>query len=235
MTDQQQECIPHTHKDTVWEFTIPIREEDDAAVLERTLSIFETVMAMAEGFIKPTQISPLVFPIDEERLTVQELCEVEHCNSLDMILAADSVIAPEEVTGAIRAVRGGPASPKIVTKIRLEETAVLFTTKSGKSWLDRSSPAFCLESEDTVAPDDPIWITIGCAARSTLQQYSVRVFTNSNIWFEDSQIGERNRERLAEFLEGLASRLDYDDVIFDSEVIWQSQLEDLGYDGLILH
>lgn len=81
---------------------------------------------------------------------------------------------------------------------------------------------------------DPLKVTLRHVSRDFLEppknsEYTVMIETETDVWFEDTEVGRINRERIASVFRTLVDELDAHEYYFGSELYWQSQFEEEDY------
>lgn len=189
--DEDFECL--------WRFTFASIREGRGSRLEQSLSGVRRFFDALDGFIRPLQFS-------------YQLSSPESADSADgsegswREVSSESGISWSDVAQDARRVASS-ASVEIVG-FEVEHAAVRISLADGDYHVDRHASR-CKRWEtgevvDAVPWFDPLSLKLRPApswTAGTEGMYRITVESHTELWFEDTDVAERNRVRLAEFLD----------------------------------
>ena len=213
--------------ETDWIFKTRSTAEPSANV-EESLSLLEQFFTAFDGFVYPTRA--------EYVLWVPELSSDEDVPVTGEIESSDGVTASELAaefrghsdngTGTFRRL----TIDSNLTRIELEDGEYLVDADSNRYWMWTDDGV--LEqppAEDLFRID--VFYDDGSSTESSY--YEIVIWTYTDIWFEDTKIGARNRERLATALNQFYETADVESVDFESRLVSKDSLQSEGFSDLL--
>lgn len=122
---------------------------------------------------------------------------------------------------------------QLLTRVRLKRCKTRLRLSDGDHWLEAGSSRFRVfdgETPDGEAPADVFTISIFDKDPFTdgPTEYEVYLRSNTDIWFEDTQVGQTNRRRLIEGIRNFVETTNANKVVTHDETINASSLIDDG-------
>lgn len=206
-----------------WTFTIGHKGGSIAETYDELIDIYSKVILAGKDFVTPTAIT---YTLNEhsENINAENMYSVspddqyseeiksstgleseyvinhidEHAETLDQFVSINNI----DITGALVSV--------ILDNLELE---VSRNTEEVYKWVDQDGPV------GNPPGEDPVTVTIYRRKKipANIPVYKVCIDIHSDIWYEDNEIGERNRELLARFLRRLYIAFSPQDVDFHAE------------------
>lgn len=213
--------------ETKWIFE-KLSDDNSTANVREFLSVLNHLFNALDGFVYPTNIEYVLWVLgsnSDEPVPVTG--EIE---SPDGITASEltAEIQGHSETGAGTVRRLTINENK--TRIKLDDGEYLIDTCSNqyRTWMDGD----VLEQPPA---EDLLNIDIFYANKSDNEphNYQIIIKTYTDIWFEDTKIGERNRERLTDALDQFCDAIDVDQVDFESRLVSKQALREDGFKGLL--
>lgn len=195
-----------------WGFVLPSDAETSAEHVEEMTAVARNVLEATEGFLRPSRLlakfrtyDDLSYPFDPEE---------------DIPIGTDHTYVDPE--GPVSADDVDPAAipaefPYNLLKVISKDNEVRVELADGTRYVDRTEdcvPYRSGEAQDWDPNDDPVSVSVSHSENfdfdgvDTDHVYYVKVVVPGTIWFEDSELGDANREHLAGFLQRLDDRLD---------------------------
>ena len=213
--------------DTMWVFKA-VSEAEPSANVEEAVSLVDDLLASFDGFVYPTNTEYVLWvPEAGSDEDVPVTGEIESPNGL----------TTDELTTELREYTDG--RPGTFRRLTIDGNRTRIDLEDGEHLIDATSDRYrqwtrkgFLEqppAEDVFRID--VFYNDGSDAESNYYQVVARTYTD--IWFEDTEIGERNRERLATALSQLYEAIGADSVELDSRFISEHTLKQRGFSNLL--
>lgn len=212
---------------TKWIFTT-LSDADPTANVEESLSLVAQLFAAFDGLVYPTTAEYVLF-VPESNLDeyVSVTGELESVTGLTAEDVADEFLnRSDSERGTFRRLTINQNK----TRIELEDGEHLIDVSS-----DRYRPWTGDERVEQPPAEDVFRIDVfyddGSSTKSSY--YEIVIWTYTDIWFEDTEIGARNRERLATALGQFYDAVDAESVDFESRLVSKDSLQSEGFSDLL--
>lgn len=229
-TIRDREYVPFVPDlDCAWEFTITPKAESISGVYDEILSITETVFESVAGFVRPTEVTATVLGYDRN-LPVMDAFEIDPAFQTVVEAMSDSGVTYQSLLTNLQAV--APPSDRVTT-LRLvdfpcEETKITFDDRT--EWISRNSSRYRWQLRERPVDEQPAQdlfsIKINHLRYVTREEsyYHISIWTSTDIWFKDTDLGRRNRPRLERMLSTLVEELNPDKIEVYSDTFDEERL-----------
>jgi hypothetical protein len=195
----------------VWEYNLPMNATTVSESRTEFLDICERVFACFDDFFRPTQASihresfspntSIEYPLDPDRDSSDEKSHVLKISEANGLTAADIYAAANP----------NQSEYSLVRRININEGEIKIRLAEGDVWADQDTHTARFTTDgidlDAGLGTDPLQIhfyILNSSYRSAIEtdrSICISVYTWTDIWFEDTQIGAVNRDRLRVLLE----------------------------------
>lgn len=213
--------------DTAWVFKT-LSDAEPSANVEEAVSLVDDLLASFDGFVYPTNTEYVLWvPEADSDEDVPVTGEIESPNGL----------TTDELTTELRDYTDG--GPRTFRRLTIDGIRTRIDLEDGEHLIDATSDRYRQWTREGVLEQPPaedlfrIDVLYSDGSGSNSNYYQVVVRTYTDIWFEDTEIGERNRERLATALSRLYETTDADSVELDSRYISEHSLKQRGFSNLL--
>lgn len=213
-----------------WSFVVPSDAETAEEQFEEMTEFAADVLDAGGDFLRPREVvatrrsyaEKYEFPFGEVLPQGTERVPVE----------SEGTVTSDDLDAD--ALREDP--PELLIRVSSERTEVEVELADGTRYLDRSEdcvPYRDGEAQDWEPNDDPLEFKITHSSNGEAVDgeathiYSVSVTAHGTIWFESSELGDANRERLSAYLQRLDDVLDPEVVRRSSKRFSESELADV--------
>lgn len=219
--------------DCDWVFVTPLSGSSlDEQHLE-FLRIVESVLNAGRGFIRPVGVTYAVTWYDDP--SIKSIFDADPIDVTRKTIETDSVLSIGEITEHIDALEP-QAESQVISVIEIDQTEVKITLRDGDHYISRETPArykrwHLGQILDKAPTWNPIEITIqqGSAEDETCPAVcEIIIRTKTDIWFENTDLGIENRQRLGRFLRTIKRQLPIVDGWFDSNKYWIDDYPELN-------
>lgn len=216
-----------------WTFVVPSVAEEAAEHGTEIVALCKSVLANCENFLTPTRITTYVrrydrgteYPFESDGAAPHETTE-------SVVEDADGVRA-ERYETSLDLPRGYPFR---IPRIYFDHTRVRVCLEDGLHDADRTQNCFLYSDEERLDQEptvDPVSVSIAHAQNMDHSEitadfvYYVEVALNSDLWFEDTGIGQDNREQLRRFLDRLDSEISSVELVRNPRRGMEPELSDI--------
>lgn len=215
---------------TSWSFIVPSDAETADDQFEEAAALAREVLDASEEFLRPQRLVATRRAFGEEHEFPFEKVVPQATDRVP--IEPEGTVAPDDVDADDLDVD----LPALLLKVESDRTEVQVELADGTRYLDRTEdvvPYRDGEAQDREPNRDPLSVSVSHAeAGSRLDTdaehiYNVSVSPHATIWFESSELGEANRERLVAYLERLDDALDSIHVRRTSNRYEESELSEI--------
>lgn len=216
--------------DTGWELYVPVDAETADDLLEETFVVLEQVCEALGGFFSPTGLK-----------------YTAHYGNGDGDLGALLELEDGEMERID--VKNGQSTSRLISKLRTKIESIdslvwLALIQIDRGWtkirlsdgdhqIDVDSDRYKRDSAalqtDRPPTSEPLTVNVFTDLRHSPPHYEVIIWTNTDIWFEDTEIGAVNRARLGDGFRRIRDNLDVTEFGFYSESYSARWLRDQGF------
>lgn len=214
--------------ETKWIFE-KLSDVNPTANINEFLSVLNYLFNALDGFVYPTNIEYVLWvPRSDSDEPVPVTGEIE---SPDGITASEltAEIQDHSETGA-----------GTFRRLTINESKTSIKLKDGEHLIDTCSDRYRTWMDGDVLEHPPaedllkIDIFYGSGSDNRSHDYQIIIRTYTDIWFENTKVGECNRERLADALNQFCDAIDVDRIDFESRLVSKQALQEDGLKGLLL-
>lgn len=225
--DPQLECS--------WKYVLPAKSEYASGTVREMPSISLQVFELIEDFVHPLHMTHAIGTSSTNYQTAT-LFDSGTATSLDVSresIRDDTGISYSDFAQRINKYQVDKGRTKVLTLIILDKTRAKIRLKDGDHYISRSSKEAKIWRNKVVQGDlmnDPLSIELRFnrpRGKSSEACYLLTVSTATDIWFEDTEFGRTNRERLSRLLRGLYENLEVLNVEVDSNRFEEAELQAL--------
>lgn len=222
--------------DCHWMFDVPLTGPRVSDMHAELLQLFEQVFYVVDGWLQPQNAEYTLLHYDED-ISANKFFQSEHSSGSIEEIHLDSSDPTQSFLTKLGDTTSHDRTEVIsrfivnqaATKIKLDKRDEYVDMKSTESyvWWLSDGPI------DRQPTSDPIEVHVRLRRPTTSGNPPVaRIIFESytDIWFEETDIGEVNRQRLAGVLRHLAAVLDQTGAWFHSNQYGEDRLEQLGLD-----
>lgn len=205
-------------EETEWVFVVPIRSESVAGLYTETLTLIENCYDVFGSFVSPTKVEFLIGAVDAD-LSVAQLADyaVPDHPTIRTTLSSRDGISWGMLESAVCGLDDSLLPYKHMLLLKFIRPEVTVTLADGVHTIGKNSPSFKQRDGTDKVRDPPLDVEVQTFCNGDTPRHTVTVSLNTDIWFEDTELGEANRQRLREFLERMADTLDATEVEYWSE------------------
>lgn len=221
--------------DCIWEFYITGKAEKLSETCDEIIEVVETLFAILQGFYIPTKIeyNLLTFPKDvpagetfnskPSGGTTRIIQSIEGISFQKLKEDVQSIVLPRD---GIKNIRG--------IEIKSGKTKVSLNGKD--SYIDRNSKEhykWCLHDE--IIEEQPIRDLFEIDIRHCKPEngvdtiYAISFWTYTDIWFEDTEIGLKNRNQLGLIFKRLYESFNVIGLFFDSNKFDDNKMKNIVF------
>lgn len=228
MTDTINEDFVGIHLDAggSWSFIFPGEIERISEQINRFETVTHELFAVCEDFIRPTELEYSVQTFAEDG-PIRAIHSRDNTATVDLVSVERKTIADENGLTAddIPFESYTHQSEDIygIGDIEVTQAQTWLTLNDYEGWIDRTDdqhvkPARYDKVYDGRAKHDPIEIRFDYRATpkqsaDTNSTFGINIKSPSDIWFEDTAIGQTNRRRLEAFFEQIIDRFNIVDTM----------------------
>ena len=230
-------------KMSIWRFVVAGKARQLSEVYDETLAVSKTVLDACEGFFIPTEAdySLRIYPEDmpANGYYLQHIQPL-HLERKDIQLKNGIVYT--DLIKDIQSAETGKDIVKNIGQLRFLAGKTKFILKANEKYLDRHSELYLTWDYDEVSSeppsDDPILLEIqqsmskdrGESVTITDHAYYDIVFrTFTDIWFENTEIGVLNRDRLRHVFKTILEKYEVVDTSFFSDWFSEEKLKNIAF------
>ena len=209
--------------DTMWIFKVRSDAEPSTNV-EEAISLVGNIFISFDDFIFPTST--------EYVLWVPQSGLSENVPATGEIESSNGITADELITELRRQTGDGIGTFRRLT---IDGNLTRIFLEDGEHLIDSTSNRYQQWARDGILEQPPaedifrIDVFYSDSSGEKYGSYQIVVRTYTDIWFEETEIGERNRERLAVALDRLFDTIDADSVQFESRIISDHDLNQSSF------
>ncbi|WP_132061021.1 hypothetical protein [Halorussus amylolyticus] len=212
--------------DTAWVFKT-VSDAEPSANIEEAVSLVNDLLASFDGFVCPTNTEYVLWiPEPDSDGDVPVTGKIESPNGL----------TAAEITTELREYTDGGTGT--FRRLTINGNRTRIDLKDGEHLIDATSDRYRQWTGEEVIDQSPVEdvfridVFYNDSSDDRCNYYQIAVWTYTDIWFEDTELGERNRERLAVALDRLVDALDVICVDFESRVISEHSLKQGEFSNL---
>lgn len=205
-----------------WTFTLECESRSVSAITDEVVGICRNVFRCAGRFFSPREV---IFSLTEYESDVDldEAYDLDDFSVENGEIRGEDTVEYEQFENAIDEAIAEAGGTGHLSRVEMEFASELFVdghdvvVGRDRDGIYRWGAE---NGEHGYAPaHDPLGIHIAQVVDSPSEKpvHTVTVDIHSDIWYDESEIGERNRERLAEFLRKLYVALNPQNVTFGGE------------------
>lgn len=206
-----------------WTFTIDCKAETIAETYGELLGVCNGVFQAGKHFLTPTVVAYALNGFDDD-LDVKDMYDTSPRDVSSDGIRSDDGLDYEQVAVHIGEHAESMDSVVSISEVKIEAARVHVTLDGRDAEVSRETEDLYRwvnhgELVDRQPVCDPIEVTVLRRKDypSDVPVYKVCIDIHSDIWYESDEIGERNRERLSDFLRRLYVVLNPRDVDFHAE------------------
>ena len=184
-----------------WAFKIRATEETPSERREAVLQLIEQFFNAFDGFLRPLRSECVVGEVDTD-VDANAFASRELSNSRSYGIEFSSKDPYQEVWNAIGLDKNSTKRTIWITRFSIDQAAVKISLADGDYWLDADSDQYRRGSDDYIDNESPkqpplrMSLFHTAPSPSSEHQYYIKVRTYTDIWFENTRIGQANRKRL---------------------------------------
>ncbi|WP_435359919.1 hypothetical protein [Haloarchaeobius sp. DFWS5] len=221
----------------MWVFELPAESTSISEEPSELVDVCERLFEPIDGFLTPgvAEFSVRVYP---QNYPVEDIVELKH----DTSRVCRQAVAVERrivaLTNALESVEVNDTEHRFVGTITLPLPETKFILTGGEYWIGPGHERQCANrsghepSGPTSHP--PVEIEVSFGKRPDAERartdpktiFRLWIRTETDLWFEDTKIGAKNRRNLAAWLDAIESEFDLVDADFFSELLNKSDLHD---------
>lgn len=213
--------------ETAWVFKA-FSDAGPSGNVEESLSLCEQLFAAFDGLVFPTRLEYVLWVAgtdSDEKVPIAD--EIESVGG----------ITSDELVAEFQSHEGSEGGT--FRRLTIDGTRTRIDLVDGEHLIDLTSDRYRSWTDDGIGDqppaEDPFKIEVfyneGPGDAPNYYQIVVRTYTD--IWFEDTEVGERNRKRLATALDSLYGRIDAKSAELDSRFISERALKRRGFSILL--
>lgn len=235
MTDNNRDYVAvYADRDVMyWTFVLPSEATTCEEQAKEMLDRCETLFGTFEEFLAPTRVELLVNQFRPGHTLPAANDDAEWIDSVSPELRDPNGISPTDVRDAATV---SEANDRWIPRIFVPGTKVRIRLEGGDVWADRTNHTIEYMSGRPTDRDptvDPIEVTLLHHENESDPEItadhvsSVLISPFSDIWFEDSEIGRKNADRLAAFLGRIEEMMPVEKVERTSDWLPVERLEEI--------
>lgn len=212
-----------------WIFVVPETATTTTEHVQDIRSLATGVLEAGSEMVRPTTVVYYErrYPEDADPASTEPLETIERSVESDDGFTAESLAEEIDVdySGPVR-----------IPEVRFDRCKVRIRLEDGDSWIDRGDrcvPYNAGEPVDWEGVRDPLTVRIEYATNiehpglDAEYVYYVRIKPQSDIWFEDTEIGSINRAYLSSYLEDVYEQVSPDLVLREPDRVGQVALDEI--------
>lgn len=225
-----------------WSFTIAGKAKKTSEILDEILEITRKVFDINKGFFIPTKIECVLLTFSDD-LSASGVFGLEHLNIIRKEIKSDKGISYHKFLQDIQNIETTKDEIKYLRRIEIDEGKTKFVLKGKDEYVDRNSKGLYAgwrfdEISDRQPTSDPIRIDIYHNYLKGENQhvesadpayYDIVFWTETDIWFEKTEIGLVNRKRLGNVLKKVYENFDVIHTLFLSDGFSEKELKDVVF------
>lgn len=224
-----------------WGFLIVGKAKKISEISDEILGITKKVFDITKGFFIPTKIKyDMLFFSDD--LSASEVFElIKPSSIIQREIVSDTGISHHKFLEEVRSNETFKDKIKYIRRIEIDEGKTKFVLKGKDEYIDRNSKELYAgwrfdEISDRQPTSDPIRIDISHSSLKGENQhvesadpayYDIVFWTDTDIWFEKTEIGLANRNRLRGALKKVYENFDVVHTLFLSDGFSEKALKDV--------
>lgn len=230
-------------RESSWTFHIAGKVKKTSEILDEILEITRKVFDISKGFFIPTKIKyDLLFFSDD--LSASEVFElIKPSSIIQREMISDKGISYHKFMEEVRSNETFKDKIKYLRRIDIHNVKTKFVLKGKDEYIDRNSKGlYATWGYDEILNEpptsDPIRIDISHSSSKGGNQhvenadpayYEIVFWTDTDIWFEKTEIGLANRKRLGNVLKKVYESFDVVDTLFLSDWFSEKELKEVVF------
>lgn len=194
---------------TGWTFTVPVSATTPEDLEDELLSLMHTVIDAASQLLTPTGLEYAIH-WGKEFEDINEFEEFPQGDRRRMAVSESSSF--EDALSSLRKDLPGTPSTRHLAHLVVDESLVNVCLEEGDFKVDRTSSRYKYwhdgEVRNKECTDPPLTFEITCLSHREPPRFDIVLWTHTDIWFEETELGAANRRRLGAALSKLATDLD---------------------------
>lgn len=215
-----------------WIFAVPSTATTSEEHLLEMGSIASSVLEVGNTFVQPTEIIYYERRYSDDDTPFDE-------GSSEPVETIENSIRDEDgvsVDSLVQALGVDDTGPVRIPEVRFDRCKVRIYLENGDSWIDRSEkciPYRAGEPLDINGVRDPLTVKVQHATNIEHADldadyvYYVWIKPQSDIWFEDTEIGSVNRGYLSSYLQDIHDEVSPALVLRDSDRVPEAELDEI--------
>lgn len=219
---------------TGWEFFVPIEADTPQTLLDETYLVLERVGEALDSIFRPTGLEYTVH-YGNGKDALEDLLDIDD-GEMNRIDASDNP-SMTRLRSMLEAEMKSFDPPVWLSLVQIDRGWTSIRLKDGEHEVDTSSNRYKLlsngEPVDRSPTREPLTVYISTHLRSSSYRFKTRLWTYTDIWFEDTDIGATNRTRLGNAIERVRAELNVTEVEFHSESYSAEWLRKQGFQEIV--
>lgn len=230
------------HRESSWGFHIAGKAKKTSEIFDEILEIMRKLFDINKGFIIPTKIEYILLTFSEDP-SASGVFEQEELDLIRREIKSDKGISYNEFLSNIHSIETPKDGIKYIRRIELDEGRTKFILKGKDEYIDRNSKGLYAgwrfdEISDRQPEFDPVRIDIFHSSSKGGNQhvesadpayYEIIFWTYTDIWFEKTETGLANRDRLRNVLKKVYEKFDVYDTLFLSDWFSEKELKEFVF------
>jgi hypothetical protein len=202
-----------------WCFTIPSNATNCTEATEETIEHCRELFRCFDGFIIPTRIECTLLYYDGEETDPRRISREEFTDRERPSVQSEDGISFDQFSDIIP---GESTDPMCIATVDFKHNNIAVHLKDEVSFIGQAG-----QSHSQLRPSDPYLDPLRITLRyfpnreqpdiNTKGFHQIMIKANSDIWFEQSEIGENNRELITDFFNSIVDALPVEMVEYDRD------------------
>lgn len=233
--DRNERYVAATPNEYTWTLRVRGTAETPQTQFEESLAFLDIVWERLNGFIIPTSVEYVLQYADTDT-------EFNGRPMSDSLTAVTDTIRDElgvthaQLVDSIQAHISSGGSSAWLTRVTIEKNRTAVSLGGDEFLLEAESeqyrrPGETADEDDSTNPGQDLFkielFSLDPFSKSS-SDYEVVVWTFTDLWFDDTESAQMNRDRLAAMLSGLTKDLPTVDVEFNSDTLSAETLQTHG-------
>lgn len=229
-------------RESSWGFHIAGKAKKTSEILDEILEITRKVFDINKGFLIPTKIENGLLTFSEEA-SPSGVFELKPLNKIPWEIQSNEGISYHKFLADIHSIGAPKDEIKYIRRIEIDEGKTKLVLNGKDEYIDRNSKGLYAtwrydEILDQQPMFDPIRVYISHSSSKGENQhvestdpayYEIIFWTYTDIWFEKTEIGLANRNRLRDVLKKVYDSFNVVDTLFLSDWFSEKELKDVVF------
>lgn len=195
--NEASESLEYDEHAAVWRFRVPVAGTTDRERFEGMLSVVETLFEAFDPLLRPTQVEYRLSPHEED-----------DASDIEETVSDSDGVSFDRLSEDVRS--HGDASDYRLSPLGFQGP-ITVRRSDGDCEVGPESDRYGRPDDARESSEPPIRVSVsqvGFMLPEGEYEYVIEVTTNTNVWFEETESGAVNRERLANVLATVEESLD---------------------------